>query len=40
MPTDRLLNALFLAMSGLPGNDEDHRRVARTLIETSGQDGS
>lgn len=39
LPTDRLLNAIYLAMSGLPGDDADHRRVAHSLLETSERDG-
>jgi len=40
LPTDRLLNAIYLATSALPGSDDDHRRVARALFDASGQDGS
>lgn len=39
MPPDRLLNAIYLATSALPGTDDDRRRVALSLIEPSGQDG-
>ena len=37
VPTDRLLNALYLAMSGLTGDESKRRDIAMSLITSGGR---